>query len=65
MTANIRSGFIAGLIASVIWMIISTAVGMGRTPVIVGGLAFLFGTWLVTALIATIISRSKQSAATS
>lgn len=57
--ANLRSASMAGLISSVIWMLISTAVGLGKTPVIIGGLAFLVGTTLITMVISTIISRSK------
>lgn len=57
--ANLRSASMAGLISSVIWMIISTAVGLGKTPVIVGGVVFLIGTTLITMVISTIIARSK------
>jgi riboflavin transporter FmnP len=57
MTQNLRSGLLGGLISSVIWMIITTAVGMGKGPVIIGGLVFLIGVWLITTAISTVISR--------
>jgi hypothetical protein len=60
VTPNLRSGLLGGLISSVIWMIISTAVGMGKGPVIIGGLAFLIGTWLITTAISTIIARRRS-----
>ena len=60
MTPNLRSGLLGGLISSVIWMIISTAVGMGKGAVIIGGLAFLIGTWLITTAISTIIARRRS-----
>lgn len=63
MTPNLRSGLLAGLISSVIWMMISTAVGMGKGSVIIGGLVFLIGTWLITTAISTIISRRSDSSA--
>lgn len=59
MTGNVRSGLIAGLISSVIWMIISTLVDMGKGAVVGGGLAFLVGTWLVTTAISTVIARNR------
>jgi riboflavin transporter FmnP len=62
VTQNLRSGLLGGLISSVIWMIISTAVGMGKGPVIIGGLAFLIGTWLITTAISTVIARRASSA---
>ena len=63
MTENLRSGLLAGLISSVIWMIISTAVGMGKGPVIIGGLVFLIGTWLIGSAISTIIDRRRSGSA--
>lgn len=59
MTENLRSGLLGGLISSVIWMMISTAVGLGKGPVIIGGLVFLIGTWLITTAISTTIARRK------
>lgn len=59
VVANLRSASMAGLISSVIWMLISTAVGLGKTPVIVGGIVFLIGTTLITMVISMIIVRSK------
>ena len=61
MTENLRSGLLAGLISSVIWMIISTAVGMGKGPVIIGGLACLVGTALIASAITTRIARSRSA----
>lgn len=57
MNANVRSGVLAGLIASVIWMIISTLVDLSKAAVVVGGLAFLVGTALVSIAISTIIAK--------
>jgi FtsH-binding integral membrane protein len=61
VTQNLRSGLLAGLISSVIWMIISTAVGMDKGPVIFGGLAFLVGTGLITTAISTVMARSRSN----
>jgi hypothetical protein len=60
VTGNVRSGLLAGLISSVIWMMISTAVGLGKGPVILGGLIFLLGTGLITAAVSTLIARSRS-----
>lgn len=60
MNASVKSGLLAGLIAAVIWMMISTAVDLGKTPVMVGGIVCLIGTWLVSAAISTMISRSRS-----
>ncbi len=57
MSANVRSDVVGGLISAVIWMIISTLVGLSSAAVVVGGLAFLVGTSLVTIAISTIISK--------
>lgn len=65
MGGNLRSGVVGGLISSVIWMMISTAVGLGKAPVIVGGFAFLVGTGLITIAISTIIARGKGAARSS
>ena len=65
MRENIRSSLIAGLLASVIWMIITTALDFEKRPVIVGGLAFLVGTALVTAAISTVVVKARGGAATS
>lgn len=62
---NVRSGLLGGLISSVIWMMISTAVGMGKGPVIIGGLVFLVGTWLIASIISTVVARSKSGSAVS
>ena len=43
MTEQLRSGLIAGLIAAVIWMIITVLVGMSKAAIVGGGLAFLVG----------------------
>ncbi|HEY5845756.1 MAG TPA: hypothetical protein VIT42_03085 [Microlunatus sp.] len=63
MTQNVRSGLLGGLISSVIWMIISTAVGLGKGPVIIGGLALLIGTWLIATAISTVMARNRSSSA--
>jgi len=62
VTRNLRSGLLAGLISSVIWMIISTAAGMGKGPVIIGGLACLIGTWLIASAISTVMARNRSDA---
>jgi hypothetical protein len=59
VTGNLRSGLLAGLISSVIWMIISTAVGMGKAPVIIGGMACLIGTGLITSAISGMTARRR------
>jgi hypothetical protein len=61
MNANVRSGVLAGLIASVIWMIISTLVDLSKAAVVVGGLAFLVGTALVTIAVSTIIAKRHSA----
>ena len=61
MTGSRRSGLLAGLISSVIWMIISTAVGMDKGPVIIGGLVCLVGTWLIASAITTRTARRSRS----
>lgn len=58
-----KSALVAGLIAAVIWMIISTAVGMDKVPVIVGGLAFLVGAGLITALISFLVVKARTTRA--
>ena len=63
MAANVKSGLVGGLIAAVIWMMITTAVGMDKLPVILGGFLFLVGTWAVTSAISTIIGRSRRASA--
>lgn len=61
MGGMLKSSSFAGLISAVIWMMISTAVGMDKAPVIVGGLLCLIGTTLITALISSLVSRSRTS----
>ena len=58
MGSTFKSASFAGLISAVIWLIITTAVDLGKTPVIVGGILFLIATTLITALISGIIQRS-------
>ncbi len=65
MRENLRSSLIAGLLAGFIWMIITTALDFDKTPVILGGLAFLVGTALITAAISTVVVRSRGGAAAS
>ncbi len=57
MTEQLRSGLIAGLIAAVIWMIITVLVDLSKAAIVNGGLAFLVGTMLVSTAISTIISK--------
>lgn len=59
MSATVRSGLLAGLLSGFIWMMIATAVDVGKSQVMIGGIAFLIGTGLVTAAIATMINRSR------
>lgn len=58
MSGIVRSGLLAGLISAFIWMMISTAVNLGKSQVMIGGIAFLIGTGLLTAAISTVINRS-------
>lgn len=62
MSANVKGGLLAGLIAGFIWMVISTAVDLGKTQVIVGGFILLIGTWAVSTVISTVIDRSRTPA---
>lgn len=56
----LRSALIAGVIAAVIWIVITLAVGGFSTAAIWGGgAAFLVGTALVTYLIGTMIRSSR------
>lgn len=61
MSANVRSGVFAGLISAVIWMIISTLVDLSSAAVVIGGLAFLVGTSLITIAISTIIAKQHTA----
>lgn len=62
MNECVRAGLLAGLISGMIWMIISTAVNLGKSAVIIGGLACLIGTGLITMAIANSVSRSRGAA---
>jgi hypothetical protein len=62
MNANVRSAVLAGLISAVIWMIISTLADMSKAAVVVGGLAFLVGTALITMAISTTIAKRATAA---
>ncbi len=55
MTDQLRSGLIGGLIAAVIWMIITVLVEMSKAAIVGGGLALLVGTMLISTAISTII----------
>lgn len=57
----LKSALLAGLIAGFVWMMISTLVDMSKNAVVIGGLAFLVGTALITFLISTVIVRSKSA----
>jgi hypothetical protein len=60
MNDNVRSGVIGGLISAVIWMIISTLADLSKSAVVVGGLAFLVGTALITIAISNVISKRSS-----
>lgn len=60
MNDNVRSGVIGGLISSVIWMIISTLVDLSKSAVVVGGLAFLVGTALITIAVSNVIGKRSS-----
>lgn len=60
MDSNVRSAVIAGVIAAVIWIVITLVVG-GFTAAAVwgGGVAFLVGTAVVTFLISAMVRRGR------
>lgn len=59
---NVRSALLAGFIASTIWMFIATAVDLGKSMVLIGGIVCLVGTAVITAIVASVIARSKSPA---
>ncbi len=59
-TDPLRCSLIAGVIAAVIWIVISWATGGSAATVLVGGLIFLVGTALVTYVISILIAKSKS-----
>lgn len=58
---SMRSGLLAGFISSTIWMFISTAVELDKSAVLIGGVACLVGTTLISSAISTRVARSKTS----
>lgn len=59
-TDPLRSSLIAGVIAAVIWIVISWATGGSAATVLLGGLIFLVGTALVTNVISILTAKSKS-----
>lgn len=59
----LRSALLAGFIASTVWMFITVAVDGSKTAVLTGGVLFLVGTALITAVIASLVSRNRAGAA--
>ncbi|MEO6881557.1 MAG: hypothetical protein ABI181_11525 [Mycobacteriaceae bacterium] len=60
MDGNVRSAVVAGVIAAVVWIVITLVVG-GFTAAAVwgGGAAFLVGTTIVSYLIGAMVRRSR------
>ncbi len=60
MDSNVRSALVAGVIAAVIWIVITLLVGgFSAAAVWGGGLAFLVGTAVVTFLISAMVRRTR------
>lgn len=60
MDSNVRSAVVAGVIAAVIWIVITLLVGgFSAAAVWGGGAAFLIGTAFVTFLIAAMVRRTQ------
>jgi len=59
MTGRLRDGLIAGLLAAVIWMVITTLGGFSAASVVGWGLALLVIGFVVTFAVATAIARSR------
>lgn len=60
MDSNVRSAVIAGVIAAVVWIVITLVVGgFSAAAVWGGGAAFLVGTAVVSFLIAAMVRRSR------
>lgn len=57
--AHARSALLAGFIASTIWMFITVAVDGSKTLVLIGGLVFLVGTAVLTAVISALVARGR------
>lgn len=60
-TDTLRSSLIAGVIAAVIWIVITLITGESAATVWVGGLIFFVGTAVVTYVIATIVMKAKRT----
>lgn len=60
MDANVRSAVVAGVIAAVIWIVITLLVGGFSAAAVWGGaVAFLIGTAVVSYLIAAMVRRTR------
>ena len=60
-TDTLRSSLIAGVIAAVIWIVITAATGGSASMIWVGGVLFFVGTALVSYVIGTIVSMTKRT----
>lgn len=63
MGAELRSALLAGFIASTIWMFITVAVDMSKGAVLGGGIIFLVGVSIVTAVIARVLGNKATAGA--
>ncbi|TCK26434.1 hypothetical protein [Pseudonocardia endophytica] len=59
MDDKLRSALIAGLIAAVIWTVISLLTGAAVGPTLVWAVVFFVGTAVVSWLVYTAIARSR------
>lgn len=59
MNDRLRSALIAGLIAAVIWTVISLLTGAAVGPTLAWAVVFLVGTAAITWLVYTAIARSR------
>ena len=64
MRGQVKSALVAGLLAAVIWMVIATAVDLGKGAVIGWGLGFLVIGALGTFAISAAIRRSRGGSST-
>lgn len=62
MGPQIRSALLAGFIASTVWMFITVAVDGSKSAVLIGGVVFLVGVALITAVVAMLIGRRRSGA---
>lgn len=59
----LRSALLAGFIASTVWMFITVAVDGSKNTVLIGGVLFLVGTAVITAVISSMVIKSRAGAA--